>query len=50
MFFFFSVACTWILINVLLTIIIESFERVNSYDGFCNNSEILFLLVDTLVT
>ena len=28
MFFFFAVSCTWILINVLLTIIIESFEAV----------------------
>ena len=28
MFFFFAVSCTWILINVLLTIIIESFEKV----------------------
>ncbi len=28
MFFFFAVSCTWILINVLLTIIIEAFEKV----------------------
>ena len=28
MFFFFAVSCTWILLNVLLTIIIEAFEKV----------------------
>ena len=28
MFFFFVIACNWILINVMLTIIIEAFERV----------------------
>lgn len=30
MFFVFAVVCTWILINVLLTILIEAFEIVSS--------------------
>jgi hypothetical protein len=29
MFFIFAMSCTFILINVLLTIIIEAFEKVN---------------------
>jgi hypothetical protein len=29
MFFFFAVSCTWILLNVLLTIIIEAFQKVS---------------------
>lgn len=30
MFFFFAVSCSWILINVLLTIIIEAYEKVKA--------------------
>ena len=45
MFFFFAVSCTWILINVMLTIIMEAFEKVkDELNAKGNQYEILEFL------
>lgn len=47
MFFFFAVCVSWILVNVLLTIIIEGYERVKKeLEGKGNDLEVIQYIKD----
>ena len=49
MFFFFAVCVSWILVNVLLTIIIEGYERVKKeLEGKGNDLEVIQYIKDAV--